>query len=482
MRAIIIATSARQAMSSLTRFHPTYLLRIADKPMIFYVIESLVNQGIFHIDMILRDSPFQIEEALADGKRWGAFITYHLATHEEFPFAPMVPALESWSDEKVVLGVGDTLPDFSPAFFQENDQEKGIAIMYPVDGWSGWCVTPAKILKSVNKKTSFNEFSSWIQKNAFKVNAQPLFSTQTFENLLNSNKQAISKLKGNFLLPSTAQHVEEGVWLSRGISMHPSAKIEPPVFIGEYCQIHPGVQIGPYAVIENHCIADANSVIQNSLICQNSYVGENLNIQESIIDRNLLINFTHHTAILIREDFILSEINEGSLIRVMIHYMSRIAALLMFITLSPIYLYLKLTCPMQTSKVVCLPASEEPSHWKFFEWQTFDPPRGCEFDKLKNYFKSLPLLIQVFKGTVHFVGVIPRTKEEITQLPGDWQKLYLKSKIGLIVLGNLEYGPAISQDELYASETYYGTQMSIYFDFKLFFRWLKKKLFFKVRA
>ena len=64
--------------------------------------------------------------------------------------------------------------------------------------------------------------------------------------------------------------------------------------------------------MENNCIVDAGSLIQDSIIFQKSYIGEALGIKDSIVDRNLLINLTHGTSIHIEDDFILSELSPPS--------------------------------------------------------------------------------------------------------------------------------------------------------------------------
>jgi NDP-sugar pyrophosphorylase family protein len=465
-------------MSALTRFHPTFLLKIADKPIIFYIIETLAKNGIKQFDIALRENPDQIEEALANGKRWGVSITYHLAPHEEYPFAPMLPAIKTWEDERVVFGIGDILPEFPLDIFKKEDSDRSLAITYPSEIWSGWCFIQTKTLKALNKKTSLDQFGAWIKDSSLSLKATSFLSTQTIQDLLNSNIRVIKNTENQYLLPSTAYQVENGVWLSRGISLHPSVKIETPIFIGEYCQIRAGVRLGPNAIVENHCIIDKGSIVKNSLICQNSYAGENLDIQDSIVDRALLVNLVHKTSIRIREDFILSELNHGKIFISPIRFLARIIALGLFLLLAPMYIYLKLTCHLQKTTMVQLPADEGASQWSFFEWVAFIPGSKGRLNALQNYFKYLPLLFLVFKGIIHFVGVSPRTKEEILKLPKDWKKLYLKSKIGLITLGKLDYGTHMTEDEQYASEAYYACQMSLALDFKLFFRWLKKKLFF----
>lgn len=469
-------------MGSIARFHSTYLLKIADKPMIFYVIESLANLGVRHFDIILRPQPYEIEEALGDGKRWGVGITYHLATYENYPLMPIYPALDGWSKEKLIIAEGDSLPCITLKDVSEDCQAPCRAFFYANDQWSGWWQTEAETLKAFTKKITQEALQAWIITHAQKKIIEPLFSTQTLQDLLKANLKAISATGNSFLLPSSAQNVEMGLWLSRGISLHPTVTIEPPVFIGDFCQIRPGVHLGPYAVIENRCIIDADSKIRRSVICQNSYVGEKLDVHESIVDRNLLVNLTHETSIIIREDFILSDLARRSISMAFFSWIGRLAALVLFAVLSPLYIYLKATCPVYKTFVVCLPAADEPSEWSYFEWTVFQTSQEDFFNKFKNYFKSLPLLLLLMQGKVHFVGVAPRSREDILKLPLDWQKLFLKSKIGLITLAKLDFDSSLSEDEQYASEAYYSTHMSIGYDFKLFLRWLKKKLSFKVWA
>ena len=95
-------------------------------------------------------------------------------------------------------------------------------------------------------------------------------------------------------------------------------------------------------------------------------------------------------------------------------------------------------------------------------------------DAFQNFFKRIRTLINIIKGDVHFVGVTARSIEDARKLPPDWQKLYLKSKVGLITLADLDYGMYPTGDELYAAETYYAIHMNMWFDIKLCFRWLKK--------
>ena len=110
MRALLVATGYRKVMEPLVSYRPTVLLNIADKPIIFHIIEALIKRKITDFDLILSHFPEQVEECLGDGKRWGINIRYHLAKDPNTPFASIIPAVRTWKEEPVLFGVADSLP------------------------------------------------------------------------------------------------------------------------------------------------------------------------------------------------------------------------------------------------------------------------------------------------------------------------------------------------------------------------------------
>lgn len=479
MRAILIATGYCEEMDPLLRYRPTPLLNIADQPIIFYIIETLAKERILQFDLVLSHLPTTIEEKLEDGKRWGVSITYHLAQNPFFPFASLLPCLDSWDDTPILLGRGDALPLFNHNNLTDN-KTTPLLFYYPSGEWSGWAILNLSILRTLNKKTNISELTTLLSSQA-RTTISPFLSACTFQDLKTSNFHVLKDSLELESLPITAHLIAPGIWVSRNVSLHPYAELNPPVFIGENCQIGSHVQLGPNAVIENHCLISAGSRIEHSIICQRSYVGENLEIEDSIVDRNLLINLSYATSLHIREDFILSELSPFPITHYPFRLFARFFALVLLILFSPVYLYLKMTCDLMKSPMVNLPASDDPVQWTTFDWQTFKSKDSTPLNKFQNYFKKLPLLFNLFRGEVHFIGVVPRSIKNLKRLPVDWQKLYLKSKVGLITLTDLDHGPNPTEDELYTTETYYSMQMGLWFDLKLFFRWLKNKTFKKIK-
>src|SRR5690606_38064075 len=85
-----------------------------------------------------------------------------------------------------------------------------------------------------------------------------------------------------------------------------------------------------------------------------------------------------------------------------------------------------------------LPASNDPLQWKTVSWETLELNAGREPSAFHRIFSRLPLLKGVVRGDYHFVGVAPRSPKEVEKLPTDWKKLYLKSKIGIITVSEIE--------------------------------------------
>lgn len=475
MRAIIFATGYQKEMEPLVAHRPTPLLNIADKPILFHVIEYLARNDVKQYDIILYHIPESIEEKLGNGQRWGIQITYHLAKKAEQPFSPLKVICKDWGEEAVVLAQGDVLPNIGLELFKNYRADCPFLLMFSQTEWSGWGSASAKFLSTVKGDLTFDQFPGQIRPYYQIGKTTPFLSTTSFKNLKNSNFNFLNHDRPFHLFPSTAHMVEPGIWISRAVSLSPKANITGPVFIGEHTVINDGVKLGPNAIVENNCVIDQNSTLQNALICQRSYVGEGLAIRNSIVDRNLLINLTHDTTINIREDFILGELSRKAIMKFPTSILGKCLAAILWVLLSPIYYFLHKSSYIEQEEKLRLPVSLDRSQWETFHWQFFIP-RKSQPNFLQRHFSRLPLLENIMNGDIYFVGVKPRSLQEVAKLPKDWLELYLKSKVGFITLADIEYGPEATTDETYASEIYYAVHMGFWYDLRLFFRWIKKRI------
>jgi glucose-1-phosphate thymidylyltransferase len=339
MKALILAGGAGTRLRPITHTRAKQLVPVANKPILFYGIESMVAAGITEIGVIVGDTRAEVMAALGDGSQFGAAITY---IPQDAPLGLahcVLIAREFLADDDFVMYLGDNLLEqdlaaFVAAFESEragaeppsaqillkqvpDPHRFGIATLddggnvvalveKPADPPSDlalvgvYLFTPrihdavAAIQPSARGELEITDAIQWLVDAGERVRCELLtgwwIDTGKLTPLLEANRLLLEKIE-----PSVAGDVDERSTLDGRVVVSSGATIvnstvRGPVAIGRNARIIDSF-IGPFTAIGQDCRVE-RSEVEHSVVMDGSSIVDIARLEDSLIGSDATVTRT----------------------------------------------------------------------------------------------------------------------------------------------------------------------------------------------
>ncbi len=337
MRGLILAGGHGTRLRPLTFTIAKQLLPIANKPILFHVIEDLKNAGITEIGIIVghtEERVKSIKDAVGDGSGFGVKITYIFQDAPRGLAHAVLIAKDFLGSGPFVVYLGDNLIrggikkyadefkagdyDLGEFFVHYKNPEKYGVPVFDGEKLVGVIEKPKtkpdtdlvqsgvyffrpnvfdviKTLKpSQRNELEITDAMDKMIKGGYKVKywvAENKWwkDTGTPEDILEANQLALGDIKKSITgyVENTVK-IEGEVIVSEGTKIQGNTKIIGPAIIGKNCIISNSV-IGPYVSIGDNCEVE-NSKLESSIFMKNSKINCSEKISQSIIGENARVS------------------------------------------------------------------------------------------------------------------------------------------------------------------------------------------------
>jgi glucose-1-phosphate thymidylyltransferase len=326
-QAIILAAGEGQRLRPFTGTKPKVMLAIADKPILQYVVESLAQNGIRNIVLVVGYRRDQVFDYMGAGERFGVEITY-VTQERQLGTAHALAQAKAVVEKEFLVLPGDNLieadtiahfgalkPNAMLVKRLDNPVRYGVVtieedvvkdiVEKPREATSniintGIYAFTNEIFKFIEPELDIPDVLNKMIAQGYPITAKEIDGTWLDVvypwDILSLNDIVLRQIPA-----SLGGIIEAGVSVKGAVSVgkdtviRSNSYIAGPVVIGTGCEIGPNVCIQSATSIGDNVIISPFSEIKNSVVGNDVSIGPGCIIQDSVIDKGCIIQ-GHFTA------------------------------------------------------------------------------------------------------------------------------------------------------------------------------------------
>lgn len=323
MKAVIMAGGEGTRLRPLTSNVPKPMMPLANRPMMEHILDLLKRHGFDEVVVTVGFMANHIRNWFGDGSEFGVRMVYATEDTPLGTAGSVRNAMDELTEPFLVIS-GDVLTDIDLTKIVEAHEAKQalatiglIRVENPLE--FGIVITrdDDSIERFLEKPGWGQVFSDTINSGIFVLEPEIFdyiepdravdFSSEVFPALLADEKRlfgAVAEgywedvgnlesyvsahadiLDGKVSVEIDGFEREPGLFVGNRVVIDPAADITGPAVIGDNCRIEAGARIGPYSVLGANVRVRADADIERSVIADNAYVAEQVNVRGAVVGR-----------------------------------------------------------------------------------------------------------------------------------------------------------------------------------------------------
>ncbi|RRR65914.1 MAG: nucleotidyl transferase [Candidatus Viridilinea halotolerans] len=541
MQAIILATDETHQLPPLTDSLAAPMLPIVDRPVMATTIEILARFGLKKIIVCVHARENQITTHFGSGRRWGVELKY-LFQRAALGSAGSLSYARSLLTETCLVLPGDQLCDLEleqALHFHQNHGGSATTILHGMfsayngpyaaledDGrlrkgapmqaglaYTGAFLFEPHVLSNIPVERPTTIIADLLPTLLDQGEAvygytmtgywNPLQSLAAFQQAqidylqsayaLQMPEQADKRPTVRLRYPSLeARSIAPGIWVGSDPSIHPSAMLAPPLYLGPQTWVGREVELGPQTILGSNVVIDDEATVHHSTVLSNTYVGCLVAVDHKIVTPDTISDPATEATTMIVDPFLISPVEDPQAQRVVQRgQISRVVAGILITVLSPLILLIGLLALLTNRGRFLLretyvggrinPLSDALFTFQRLQFRTRHADgryvmggRWMERWELQR----LPELFNAWRGDLALVGIKPLRPEELAQLTESWCEQRHAAAAGLTGLWYIDIDPASDLETVVVTDVYYTATRSRGHDLLILLRtplvWLRR--------